>query len=181
MYMVTEGTHVNNRCCFDYGNAETNNNDTGNGDMDAIYFGTLCWFSPCSGSNPKVMADLENGLFAGGNGSNTANTGRNSAFVTAMTKNNGTTTYAIKDGDAQSGGLATRWNGSLPTQSGYQPMTKQGGAKSVTFPASGSAYRLTNLASGKVLDAQNCGTANGTRVQMWMWLNNTCQLWSFSS
>ena len=24
MYMVTEGTHVNNRCCFDYGNAETN-------------------------------------------------------------------------------------------------------------------------------------------------------------
>jgi non-reducing end alpha-L-arabinofuranosidase len=35
MYMVTEGTHFNNRCCFDYGNAETNNLDTGNGDMDA--------------------------------------------------------------------------------------------------------------------------------------------------
>jgi hypothetical protein len=32
-----------------------------------------------------------------------------------------------------------------------------------------------------VLDDQNCGTANGTKVQLWMWLNNTCQLWSFSS
>jgi hypothetical protein len=30
-YMVTSGTHVNNGCCFDYGNAETNNDDNGNG------------------------------------------------------------------------------------------------------------------------------------------------------
>jgi hypothetical protein len=222
MYMVTEGTHVNNRCCFDYGNAETSNNDTGNGDMDAIYFGTLCWFSPCSGSAPKVMADLENGLFAGGNGSNT---GRSSAFVTAVTKNNGTSTYAIKDGNAQSGGLATRWNGSLPTQGGYRPMTKQGAiilgiggdnsngsvgsffegvmtsgypsdatensvqanivsvgyGKSVTFPVSGASYRLTNLAAGKVLDAVDCGTANGTAVQLWANLNNSCQQWRFTS
>ncbi|MFI5893833.1 arabinofuranosidase catalytic domain-containing protein [Actinoplanes sp. NPDC051513] len=225
MYMVTEGTHVNNRCCFDYGNAETNNNDTGNGDMDAIYFGTLCWFSPCSGSNPKVMADLENGLFAGGNGSNTANTGRNSAFVTAMTKNNGTSTYAIKDGNAQSGSLATRYNGGLPTQSGYRPMTKQGAiilgiggdnsngsvgsffegvmtsgyptdatensvqsnivavgyAKSVTFPANGGTYRLTNLAAGKVLDAINCGTGDGTLLDVWQNLSNSCQQWRFNS
>jgi hypothetical protein len=35
-----------------------------------------------------------------------------------MPKNNGTTTYAIKDGNAQSGRLATRYNGGLPTQSG---------------------------------------------------------------
>ena len=125
MYMVTEGTHVNDRCCFDYGNAETNNQDTGNGDMDAIYFGNLCWFSPCS-AGPRVAADLENGLFAGGDGSWTANTGRNSAFVTAVLKNNGTTTYAIKDGNAQSGGLATRYDGALPNRSGYRPMTKQG-------------------------------------------------------
>ncbi|WP_342668260.1 RICIN domain-containing protein [Actinoplanes subtropicus] len=46
---------------------------------------------------------------------------------------------------------------------------------------SGSSYRLTNLHSGKVLDAINCGTANGTKVQLWMWLNNPCQLWSFSA
>ncbi len=35
MYMVTSGTHFNSGCCFDYGNAETNNRDTGNGHMDA--------------------------------------------------------------------------------------------------------------------------------------------------
>ncbi len=46
--------------------------------------------------------------------------------MTAVLKNNGTTTYAIKDGNAQSGGLATRYNGGLPTQAGYRPMTKQG-------------------------------------------------------
>jgi hypothetical protein len=221
LYMVTEGTHVNDRCCFDYGNAETSNNDTGNGDMDAINFGTECWFSPCAGG-PRVQADLENGLFAGGNGANAANTGRNSAFVTAVLKNNGTTTYAIKDGSAQSGGLATRYNGSLPTQAGYQPMTKQGAiilgiggdnsngsvgsffegvmtsgypsdatensvqsnivsvgySKSLTFPANGGTYRLTNLASGKVLDAINCGTANGTLLDVWQPLGNTCQQWA---
>ena len=31
--MVTGGTHYNNQCCFDYGNAETSSNDTGNGHM----------------------------------------------------------------------------------------------------------------------------------------------------
>ena len=43
--------------------------------MDAINFGTECWFSPCTGPGPWVQADLENGLFAGGNGSDTGNTG----------------------------------------------------------------------------------------------------------
>ena len=45
---------------------------------------------------PWVQADLENGLFAGGNGSDTNNHGNSSAFVTALVKNNGQTTYAIK-------------------------------------------------------------------------------------
>src|SRR5690242_663024 len=72
-YMVASGNHVNSGCCFDYGNAETSNNDTGNGHMDAVYFGTLCWFTPCNGSGPWVQADLENGLFAGGNGNNPSN------------------------------------------------------------------------------------------------------------
>jgi hypothetical protein len=124
IYMVTSATHVNNGCCFDYGNAETSNNDTGNGHMDAIYFGRLCWFA-CSGSGPWVMADLENGLFQGGNGSNSNNTGRNSTYVTAMTKQD-STTYAIKDGNAQSGSLKTDYSGKLPTTSGYVPFHKEG-------------------------------------------------------
>lgn len=225
MYMVTEGTHTNNRCCFDYGNAETSGNDTGNGHMDAINFGTECWFSPCAGSGPWVQADLENGLFAGGNGTNSANTGRNSAFVTAVLKNNGTSTYAIKDGNAQSGSLATRYNGALPSTSGYKPMHLEGAivlgtggdnsngsvgsffegvmtsgyptdaaesavqanvvsvgyAKSQSFPVAGTAYRLTNVHSGTVLDAVNCGTANGTAIDLWASLGNTCQQWKFTN
>jgi hypothetical protein len=125
-YMVAAGTHVNSGCCFDYGNAETSGTDTGNGHMDAINFGTECWFSPCSGSGPWVQADLENGLFAGGNGSDTSNAGNSSAFVTALLKNNGTTTYAIKGGNSQSGSLTTWYNGSLPTIGGYIPMHQEG-------------------------------------------------------
>lgn len=125
MYMVTSGTHFNSGCCFDYGNAETNNLDNGNGHMGAIYFGTLCWFQPCSGSGPWVMADLENGLFAGGNGTNSNNTGRNSAFVTAMVKNN-STNYSIRDGNANSGSLKTDYSGSLPTTTGYRPLKLEG-------------------------------------------------------
>ena len=125
-YMVTAGNHVNSGCCFDYGNAETNNRDNGNGHMDAVYFGTLCWFSPCTGHGPWVQADLENGLFSGGNGNNPNNQGNTSAFVTALVKNNGTTTYAIKGGNADSGGLTTWYNGSLPTQGGYLPMHQEG-------------------------------------------------------
>jgi hypothetical protein len=130
VYMVAAGGHVNSGCCFDYGNAETSNNDTGNGHMGAVYFGTLCWFGfvvpgQCVGSGPWVMADLENGLFAGANGTNTNNTGRNSTFVTGMVKMN-STTYAIKDGNANSGGLKTDYSGALPTTSGYTPLHLEG-------------------------------------------------------
>ena len=40
MYAIFDGTNFNDRCCFDYGNAETSNDDTGNGHMEAIYFGS---------------------------------------------------------------------------------------------------------------------------------------------
>ena len=37
MYIVTNGRHYNDRCCFDYGNAEVDNNDDGPGTMEALY------------------------------------------------------------------------------------------------------------------------------------------------
>lgn len=83
--------------------------------MDALNFGTECWFQPRSGKGAWVRADLENGLFAGGNGSWAPNTGRNSAFVTAMLKNNGTTTYAIKDGNAHKGSIVLGTGGDNST------------------------------------------------------------------
>ncbi|MER6027938.1 alpha-L-arabinofuranosidase B [Streptomyces sp. NPDC001851] len=129
MYMVTSGTHVNNRCCFDYGNAETNNKDTGNGHMDAINFGTECWFSPCYGQGPWVQADLENGLFQSdaGYSRNTSDTGTGPLpFVTALLKNNGQNHFALKYGNAQSGGLTTTYSGGEPARSGYSPMHQEG-------------------------------------------------------
>jgi hypothetical protein len=125
-YMVTSGTHVNNKCCFDYGNAETNGRDDGNGHMDAINFSTKCYFALCSGPGPWVHADFENGLFAGANGSDTNNKGNPSAFVTAMVKSNGRTTYAIKGGNAQTGRLTTWYRGALPHRHGYVPLHEEG-------------------------------------------------------
>jgi non-reducing end alpha-L-arabinofuranosidase len=111
MYMVASGTHVNRGCCFDYGNAETNTMDTGNGHMDAVNLGT---------TGPWVGADLENGIFGQpGTVPMTFN------FVTATLKNNGTTTFAVKGGNANSGGLSTQYNGALPA-GGYIPMHLEG-------------------------------------------------------
>jgi hypothetical protein len=125
IYMVTSGTHVNNGCCFDYGNSETDRKADGAGAMDAINFGTECWFGGCSGSGPWVQADLEYGLFPGGSSSwNSAQKSFSNSYVTAMLKNNGTTAMALKGANAQSGSLTTLWNGGLP--SGYNPMKKQG-------------------------------------------------------
>ena len=127
VYMVASGTHVGSDCCFDYGNAESTPNDTGNGHMDAVSIATTCYFSPCTGSGPWVEADLENGMFQGANGSNTANLGNSSPFVTAVLKNNGQTAYALKGGNSQSGGLSTWWSGALPNRGGYLPMHQEGG------------------------------------------------------
>jgi hypothetical protein len=124
-YMVTSGTHVNSGCCFDYGNSETDRKADAAGAMDAINFGKQCWFGGCTGSGPWVQADLEWGLYSGGSQSwNTGQRAFTSKFVTAMVKNNGTTRFALKGANAQSGGLTTLWDGALPA--GYSPMKKQG-------------------------------------------------------
>ena len=134
MYMVTSGTYVNggpsstnNGCCFDYGNAETDSADDGNGKMDALNFGNFCEYQPCSGNGPWVEADLENGQYMG-NGNNPGDQSMPFDFVTAMLKNNGTDTFALKGGNAQTGTLTTDYSGSLPTghQPSYIPMRKLG-------------------------------------------------------
>jgi hypothetical protein len=125
MYMVASGTHVNSGCCFDFGNAETGNDDTGAGHMDAVNLTTYCGSNPgpCTGSGPWVEADMENGQWRG-NGDKPAFAGINNDFVTAMLKNNGQTTFELEGGNAQSGGLTTYYDGPLP--SGYSPMHQEG-------------------------------------------------------
>jgi hypothetical protein len=129
MYMVTSGKHVNDGCCFDYGNTEQPiANDTGNGHMDAVYFGNRCEHPPCNGSGPWISADLENGLFQG-NGSNTSDMPAPFDLVSAMLKNDGLAIFSLKTGNAQAGSLTTQYTGTLPTGSfaGYMPMSKEGG------------------------------------------------------
>jgi hypothetical protein len=129
MYMVASGTHVNGSCCFDYGNAETSGDDTGNGHMDALNFGTERWFSGAAGSGPWVQADLENGLFQSNHGTvaDTTYTGDAEPFVTAILENNGQNAFDLKSGNAQSGTLKTHYSGTEPTTaSGYSPMHQEG-------------------------------------------------------
>ena len=52
MYMVASGKHYNQWCCFDYGNAETNNTDDGKATMEAVYFGNSTQWGKGSGSGP---------------------------------------------------------------------------------------------------------------------------------
>jgi hypothetical protein len=125
-YAIFDGTHYNGGCCFDYGNAETSNDDTGNGHMEAIYFGNSKTWGYGSGNGPWVMADLENGLFSGANVHlNSGNQTVTSHYVTALVKG-GPNLWAIKAGNAQSGGLTTMYNGVRPNVSGYNPMHKEG-------------------------------------------------------
>jgi len=126
MYMVASGTHVNSGCCYDFGNAETDNHDDGVGRMDAVNLTTNCGNnnpSPCSGG-PWVEADMENGQWTGGNSSN-IEPASNSDFVTAMLSNDGQSTFELQGGNSQSGGLTTFYDGPLPSQ--YQPMDQEGG------------------------------------------------------
>ncbi|WP_035839840.1 alpha-L-arabinofuranosidase B [Kitasatospora azatica] len=126
MYAIFDGTHFNSGCCFDYGNAETDGTDTGNGHMEAIYFGNSKTWGYGSGNGPWVMADQENGLFSGVNTRlNTNDPSVNDRFLTAIVKG-GPNQWAIRSGNAQSGGLATDYSGVRPNASGYNPMHKEG-------------------------------------------------------
>jgi hypothetical protein len=139
-YMVTTQTGLINGCCFDYGNAETDSHDDGNGTMEAVYFGGgVVWGTGSPGGHgngPWVMADLENGLFAGWENNQdqsiSGNTPLKYAFVTAVVvgdtaaQNAGKGRFALYGGDATSGPLKTMYDGVRPAKSGYNPMQKQG-------------------------------------------------------
>lgn len=126
MYAVFDGTHFNDDCCFDYGNAETSSTDTGNGHMEAIYFGNSRGWGTGAGDGPWIMADLENGLFSGVSPKNNPNDPTIShRFVTAIVKGQ-PNEWAIRGGDAASGSLGTFYSGQRPNASGYNPMSKEG-------------------------------------------------------
>jgi non-reducing end alpha-L-arabinofuranosidase len=114
IYEVVAGNHFNSKCCFDFGNAETSNTDTGKGHMEALYYGTAG--GGTRGSGPWIKADLENGLYF---------TGPTMAhrFTTAML-GGGAGAYSLRAGSADAGKLTVTYDGPRPT--GYNPMHKEG-------------------------------------------------------
>jgi hypothetical protein len=101
MYMVCSGKRYNSGCCWDYGNAESDAEAGGKptGAMEALYFGSSCWFSPCQGTGPWFLADLEWGLFQGGNGTSSTNTPLPYKYASGFLKGD-VTTYTIRANDA---------------------------------------------------------------------------------
>jgi hypothetical protein len=136
IYMVTSSRDTLNGCCFDYGNAETSTDNDGNGAAEALYFGQGVIWGSGSGQGPWVMADLENGLYAGWQNGQDRNISSNQPlvhdFVTAVLvgdtaeQNQGKGRFALYGGDAQSGELSTQYDGIRPEKTGYVPMGKQG-------------------------------------------------------
>ncbi|HYQ26862.1 MAG TPA: arabinofuranosidase catalytic domain-containing protein [Polyangiaceae bacterium] len=138
MYWVTSQKDLIDGCCFDYGNAETTSNDDGNGTMETLYFGGgVVWGTGAGGKpGPWIMADLENGLYAGWENKQDKNISTNKAlkydFVTGVLlgdtkdKNSGKGRFALYGGDATSGALQTMYDGIRPEKPGYVPMLKQG-------------------------------------------------------
>lgn len=135
MYMIASGDYYNGGCCFEYGNVERNSNDNGEGAAEAAYFGSCTIWGKGAGDGPWVMGDLENGIWAGGVSPNNSNTPVAYKYVTALVKGDvaGANHWVIKVGDAQSGRLATPFDGKRPSER-YNPMRKEGG---ITLGAAG--------------------------------------------
>ena len=75
VYMVADGTHSGNGCCFDFGNAETNNGSGPTGAMAALNLGTSYWGTG-AGSSPWFEGDFEAGVWAGGSSCGTPGSGQ---------------------------------------------------------------------------------------------------------
>jgi hypothetical protein len=169
MYAIFDGTHFNGGCCFDYGNAETSSNDTGNGHMEAIYFGNTRFWGYGAGNGPWIMADLENGLFSGVNTRFNGNDPSvNYRYLTAMVKGE-PNHWSIRGGNAQGGGVSTFYNGPRPNAPGYNPMHKEGaiilGIGGDNSKASAGTFYEGVMTSGYPSDAtENAVQANITSV-----------------
>ena len=113
VYMVTSGKHFGSGCCFNYGNGPLSRTVSGCGTMDGVNFSSNAQWEKGAGAGPWVMADFECGLKAGGN-PNANDPSLTSAYVTALEKNNGTSEWSLRGGDATTGTLGSFYKGKLP-------------------------------------------------------------------
>jgi hypothetical protein len=129
MYWVLDGKHFNDGCCFDYGNAEIDSRDDGNGTMETSYYGNATAWYHGNPPGPWIMTDQENNLVGCVNPGSTSKLCANLPniswrFVTAMAKGQ-PHQWASEGGNAQTGSLATMFSGPR-VDSSYDPMRKQG-------------------------------------------------------
>ena len=127
-YWVINGQHYNSGCCFDYGNAEIDSRDDGNGTMETTYFGDAATWYHGNPRGPWIMTDQENNLVGCVNpdGSKLCANLPNITwrFVTAMAKGE-PHHWTSMGGDAQRGALSVMFDGPR-VNSTYDPMRKQG-------------------------------------------------------
>ncbi|HVO74667.1 MAG TPA: arabinofuranosidase catalytic domain-containing protein [Ignavibacteriaceae bacterium] len=131
-YWVINGHHYNNGCCYDYGNAETDSRDDGDGTMETAYYGNANYWYHGETPGPWIMTDQENNLVGCVNKSpddkycpdlpNIA-----WRFVTAMADGE-PHHWRSMGGDAQQGDLQIMFDGPrvINDRSSYDPMRKQG-------------------------------------------------------
>jgi non-reducing end alpha-L-arabinofuranosidase len=129
VYMVCSGKHYNEWCCFDYGNAQTNNTAKGPATMESVYFGDSKQWGYGSGSGPWVMNDCEFGIQAGVDpngklGVWMGNTTIVADYVTGIVKSDTSNIYAIRGGDAVKDTLKTMYRGRQAP--GYFPKKLEG-------------------------------------------------------
>jgi hypothetical protein len=127
-YWVISGHHYNSGCCFDYGNAETDSRDDGNGTMETTYYGNANAWYHGSPPGPWIMTDQENNLVGCVNpdGSKfcTNLPSITWRFVTA-TADGEPRHWRSMGGDAQQGDLKVMFDGPRVNAT-YDPMRKQG-------------------------------------------------------
>jgi len=131
-YWVVNGHHFNDGCCFNYGNAETDSRDDGDGTMETTYFGNASLWYYGRDNGPWIMTDQENNLVGCVNPSPDDKYCEDLPsihwrFVTA-TADGEPGHWRALGGNAQRGELRTMFDGPriINYRSSYDPMRKQG-------------------------------------------------------
>ena len=131
-YWVISGHHYNSGCCFDYGNAETDSRDDGDGTMETTYFGNQPAWYHGEAPGPWIMTDQENNLVG------CVNDDPNDKFCEGLESITWRFVTATADGEphhwrsmggnAQEGDLKVYYDGGRirNERNSYDPMRKQG-------------------------------------------------------
>lgn len=131
-YWVINGHHYNNGCCYDYGNAETDSRDDGDGTMETTYYGNANYWYRGKDAGPWIMTDQENNLVGCVNESPDDKYCADLESVTwrfiMATADGEPHHWRTMGGDAQQGNLQTFFDGIRVKndRNSYDPMRKQG-------------------------------------------------------